>query len=409
MTSKWPTKRLGEVALIAKGVSYTSAGLEDSGRAMVNLKNIGKGGGFRPEGTKYYSGEVKPTHVLRGGDLLIAYTDLTKAKEILGCPVIIPDSAEYVGGCFSMDLGRIDPDTSILSHEFLAYWLQSKEAREYMRANGSGATVMHLRTAAVPEMEVPLPPLDEQKRIVAKLDEAMSERERLSSVSLRTSQMVDELSVRIICEQRNTDISSFGTTALGSVIDLQAGVALKSEGFTQNSDDLKILGGESIGFRSVNWSSGKRWPKDDVASFSGFLLAPNDIVLAMDRPWVKSGLKIARLTQSDLPSLLIQRTARLRCTKQLMPEYLELMLISPDFTDYLLRSQTGSGVPHISGKQIANYEIPVPPLKQQELTIKRTSNVLDQGRRLARVLGEKETALSNLESSLLAYAFAGGL
>lgn len=187
---------LGELATITKGVSYTSAGLEDSGRVMVNLKNIGKGGGFRPEGDKHYTGDVKPDHLLQGGDLLIAYTDLTKAKEILGCPVIVPSSPEYVGACFSMDLGKIEPDPTRLDREYLAYWLQSHDAREYMKANGSGATVMHLRTAAVPALLIPVPPLEEQKRIVAKLDDFRGEVLNLQDVKNRSTAAIQDWSVK---------------------------------------------------------------------------------------------------------------------------------------------------------------------------------------------------------------------
>lgn len=162
---------LADVATITKGVSYTSSQLRETGRIMVNLRNVAKGGGFRPEGNKFFEGEAQDVRVLQGGELLIAYTDLTKEREILGCPVIVPRTSEYVGAVFSMDLGRISPDQAVLSTEFLAYWLQSPPARAYMRSNASGATVMHLRTASVPAMQIPLPPLEEQKRIVAQMDE----------------------------------------------------------------------------------------------------------------------------------------------------------------------------------------------------------------------------------------------
>jgi type I restriction enzyme S subunit len=172
---------LADVATITKGVSYTSSQLRETGRVMVNLKNVAKGGGFRPEGNKFFDGEAQDERVLQGGELLIAYTDLTKEREILGCPVIVPRTSEYVGAVFSMDLGRISPDPAHLSTEFLAYWLQSPPARAYMKSNASGATVMHLRTASVPAMQIPLPPLEEQKKIVTRLDEVMALVHRLES------------------------------------------------------------------------------------------------------------------------------------------------------------------------------------------------------------------------------------
>jgi hypothetical protein len=52
-------KKLGDLVVIDKGVSYNGAGLTEDGNPMVNLKNILAGGGFRRDATKPYSGDFK--------------------------------------------------------------------------------------------------------------------------------------------------------------------------------------------------------------------------------------------------------------------------------------------------------------------------------------------------------------
>ena len=84
--------------------------------------------------------------------------------------------------------------------------------------------------------------------------------------------------------------------------------------------------------------------------------------MALDRPWVSAGFKIAQLKNSDLPSLLIQRTARVRGVG-----------IDQSFLLYLMNDKafekhctiTGSLVPHISHKDIKSYEVILPPLSLQ--------------------------------------------
>jgi type I restriction enzyme S subunit len=85
----------------------------------------------------------------------------------------------------------------------------------------------------------------------------------------------------------------------------------------------------------------------------------------MDRPWIEAGLKVARLRESDLPALLVQRVARLRALEGLNQGFLAYLLYERGFTDYLKNIQTGTAVPHISAGQILDYSFQVPPLDEQ--------------------------------------------
>lgn len=170
----FPKVPLGSLVKIVRGISYKSSELADSdkGVPMVNLRNVGKGGGFREDGLKYYTGEFKSTQVLNPGDLILANTDLSKAKDVLGSPFLVP--ASISGAVLSLDLSKLVPDESVIDKRFLNYFLQSPEAREFMKTHGQGITVMHLRMTALPGLQVPVPPLDEQRSIVETLDNHLS-------------------------------------------------------------------------------------------------------------------------------------------------------------------------------------------------------------------------------------------
>ena len=157
---------LGDVAEIIKGISYRSADYSNSenGIAFVNLKSVARGGGYNPDGIKYYAGQIKPSQYVEPGNILIANTDLTQNREIIGSPIIMPDIGR--SACFSLDLSKIIvTDTDIVDSRYLFYYLKSPIAREYMLAHSNGSTVMHLSVKAVPNMEINLPPLDRQKKI----------------------------------------------------------------------------------------------------------------------------------------------------------------------------------------------------------------------------------------------------
>ena len=175
---------LGDVAEIIKGISYRSADYSDSenGTAFVNLKSVARGGGYNPDGIKYYVGQIKPSQYVKSGDILIANTDLTQNREIIGSPIIMPDMGR--SACFSLDLSKIIvTDTDMVYPRYLFYYLKSPIVREYMMAHSNGSTVMHLSVKAVPNMEINLPPLDQQKKIaniLGSLDEKIELNRRMN-------------------------------------------------------------------------------------------------------------------------------------------------------------------------------------------------------------------------------------
>ena len=140
--------------------------------------------------------------------------------------------------------------------------------------------------------------------------------------------------------------------------DVIVGYPFASSQYT--ADGLPIVGGYNLMQGFVQWENSKFWPSPE--GYEQYLLKAKDIVIAMDRPWVGSGFKIAIIEKADLPAILIQRTACIRC-KDIPTQFLYRLLDSAWFADHC--QITGSLVPHISNKDILNYEIIVPPLDLQ--------------------------------------------
>lgn len=159
--------------------------------------------------------------------------------------------------------------------------------------------------------------------------------------------------------------SAFPMKPLGELARIQAGYAFESARFTESPTDVPLVKGENVQQGYVDWSIAKRWPEAEMDALKQFLLKPGDIVVAMDRPWVEAGLKWAYIKPEDPPSLLVQRVARLRAGCELDQTYLRAVISSSYFSAYIQPIVTGVNVPHISGKQIAGFKVPVPPLEQQ--------------------------------------------
>jgi type I restriction enzyme S subunit len=78
----------------------------------------------------------------------------------------------------------------------------------------------------------------------------------------------------------------------------------------------------------------------------------------MDRPFVSEGFKVARVTDQDLPALLLQRVGRFIPRGETDSEYVWALVHSDVLKTHLLRSQQGTDLPHISRFDIENAPIP---------------------------------------------------
>jgi len=153
---------------------------------------------------------------------------------------------------------------------------------------------------------------------------------------------------------------------LSMYADIDPGYAFKSEQFTDNVSDIPLVKGENVQQGYVDWSISKYWPAADMDNHKKYILKVGDIVLAMDRPWVTSGLKWAYIKPHDPTALLVQRVARLRARSALDQTYLRCLISSGYFSAYIQPIVTGVNVPHISGRQIGDFKIPVPEFSIQK-------------------------------------------
>jgi type I restriction enzyme S subunit len=157
----WQDRTIDDVAHVVKGKSYTSAELVDEHHtALVTLKSFQRKGGFRMDGFKPYSGKYKPEQVVRAGDLVIAYTDVTQAAELIARPALVIGVSDYSTLVASLDVGVIRPRTNELGRLFLHARLKAQDFLSHALSRTSGTTVLHLAKDGVADFRFACPPLE---------------------------------------------------------------------------------------------------------------------------------------------------------------------------------------------------------------------------------------------------------
>ena len=206
---------------------------------------------------------------------------------------------------------------------------------------------------------LPVPPVAEQRAIADYLD---TETARIDTLISKKRRLIELLAERWRSEVMNTIFQqshSVRRAAIRHVVDLLPGYAFTSSEFAE--EGIRLLRGLNIAPGRLRWDSDVVYvAAEDRPQYSEYELAEGDIVLGMDRPVIASGMRVASVSPSDLPCLLVQRVARIRTTKRADIRYIRFILESDAFVAYFSPISTGVSVPHISADQVLSFRAPLP-------------------------------------------------
>jgi len=158
----WEVVSAGKYLKLVKGRSYSSEEIADynateNHRFFITLKNFKRGGGFRQDGKKYYCGKYNENQLVTGGSLVIAVTDMTQDRAVIGRIARIPfGMPESIISC---DVVKIEPLN--ISDLFLYALLRFSSYSESLKEFANGANVLHLKPelASIQKIIVPSKPL----------------------------------------------------------------------------------------------------------------------------------------------------------------------------------------------------------------------------------------------------------
>jgi len=105
---------------------------------------------FTPAGSTTKS-EIQP------GDVLF----LAKGQDNFACPVNRVTNHVLAANSFYI----VRPDQGMILPEYLAWWLNQAPAQEFIQLNRSGSSLPFLSVSALTRLEVPIPPIEVQRKI----------------------------------------------------------------------------------------------------------------------------------------------------------------------------------------------------------------------------------------------------
>ena len=392
--SNWEWKKLGDVCEFQGGAQPPKEEWIKENRSgyirMLQIRDFTQSRNFDIE----YVKKTSKLRICNENDILLGRYGASVGKVLTG-----------LSGAYNVAIVKTIPNSEY-SKLFIKYYFQSPlfQTRLLNLCNQRTAQA-GFNKEDIYDFPIPYISLNEQKHVVKTLDEKFAKIDKLKTAAETNLKKAGAIFDAELKKEFNN--KKWDSKKLNDLCELISGYAFDSKGYSSKNEDTLLVCGDNIMHCSFRWETVKRWPKEKCYELKRFELKDSDIVLAMDRPWIKSGLKISKITGNELPSLLVQRTAALRTTSHVSSDYLYYALQEKKFSDYLIDQQTGSGVPHISGKQILNFQIPLPPLSVQKEIVARLDKLSENVKRLETNYKQIIANCDELKKSILKKTFEG--
>jgi type I restriction enzyme S subunit len=389
---------IGAVATVLRGVTYKRDQALTSpspGYApLVRATNIMEGRLELDDGLVYVpSTLVKAEQFLRAGDIVLA----TSSGSLTAVGRSASVTQDWEGG-FGAFCGVLRPGPEVIP-SYLAYFVSTRPVRERWAGLAAGTNINNLKRKDLEQTPIPLPPLEDQERIVAAIEEQFS-RLDAAEVSIRRSRK--QLGVFKASALADSFAGDHPVKRLGELADTQLGKMLSQKA-------NKGTGLPYLRNKNVHWA---RFDLDDVAKmeFSAaeaerFLLRPGDVLIC-------EGGEVGRAAvwKGELDVCYYQKALhRVRPRGELLPEFLMYYLRRLADTNGFARYVTGSTIDHLPQEDLRVIPVPAPSTQVQASIV----DLIEQLMSLAAAMeSQLDTALVRSEAlrrAVLRDAFSGRL
>lgn len=327
---------------------------------------------------------------IRKGDVLVS-TVRPNLNAIAMVPAYLDGQIASTGFCV------LRPNRAVIEPRYLFYRTLTPEFVTALTARVRGISYPAVSDKDVKQVEVPLPPLAEQRRIVEILDRADDLRRLRAEADARADRILPSLFVRMFGDPA-TNSMHWPIKRIGEVCDIVSGATPKTErpefwggGIPwATPKDLSELDGWSLD-RTARTLTG-----EGLASCSAAVIPEGSVLLSSRAP-------IGLVAVAGMPMCTNQGFKNLVCGPDVDPWY--LFGWCRIRTTYLQSLGRGATFKEISKRIVESIELPLPPMQRQRRFRSRLMNLTSIHR--ARIQSARRIA--NLFRVLLGRAFSGSL
>jgi type I restriction enzyme S subunit len=422
LPSGWVMAMVGDVAEYTNGLAFNADDWAEDGLPIIRIQNLTGSCATHNRTAR----KVGPEFVVSAGDILVSWSATLDAF-IWDGPV----------GVLNQHIFKVVANESLVAKEFL-YWGLREVVREMREsAHLHGSTMKHINRGPFLAHPFPLPPLREQRRIAATLQD-LDARGQRSRTALQTLPSLLELFRQsvlaaafrgaltadwraehrpepvVVPEATAPDIKFFGDLSargwaaerLEALVDTGRGIPY---GIVQTGDPFAggvptVRCGDIRAF-SIDVSSLKEVNPRIAAQYGRTCLRGNEVLIA-----IRGTVGATAVAGPDMAGMNISReVAMIPVTDRTDARYLMYFLASPGGYAAIAGHVKGVAQAGINLSDLRRLSVPLPTLDEQREIVRRLDSALQQFRSLSLIAEDATRRVDGLERSILAKAFRGEL
>ncbi len=342
--------------------------------------------------------KTKRQQVCRANEFLVAEID---AK--VGGFGIIPDSLE--GAIVSSHYFLFTIDESILDRRFLDYYIRTPSFLGQVRAQGT-TNYAAIRPNDVLNYKIPLPPLDEQRRIVARIEELAAKIEEARGLRRKAEEeaaIFFENSIEVVFQK----LESAKARRLAQLVS-KIGSGSTPLGGRSNylSSGIPFIRSLNVRMRQFTWVDMAFIDEETHENMRGTKVRPKDVLLNITGASIG---RVACVPDNLRDANVNQHVAIIRPLADLDSRYLMYWLSQSKVQTFINDEQKGATRQGFTKAQIEALLIPLPALDEQRRIVAHLDALQAQIDRLKREQAEAAAELDKLLPSILDKAFKGEL
>ena len=363
---------LKTVAKQVRGVSYKP---EDLGKKnldgfvpLLRAVNIGSSDLHDMDDLVYVSEKKVAKHqYLQPGDILIVAS--SGSIDVIGKSVYIEASQGFTFGAFCK---VVRPNTELINPKFVSFYFQTDFYRKKISNLAQGANINNLKNEHIDNLEIPLPDIETQNKVVAILDKAKAILEKRET----TIKKYDEL-------LRNVFVEMFGDPFLNprkwtkqsiqTLCDKVVDCPHTTPTYLETVSEFPCIRTSEIKNGDIVWESMKYISEESyIERISRLTPKEDDIIFGRE-----GTVGEALLIPPDLKVSLGQRVMLFRVNaKQINPKFFWAQIVSDGIQFEIRRRTIGATVKRINIGDLIQIEFIVPPLELQIQFAKKVEKIL---------------------------------
>ena len=352
---------------------------------------------------------IKEKQFLKEGDMLIAAS--SGSLSIVGKAAMVHSNMDATFGAFCKVLR---PKQERVYKGYFKHYFETSYYKRTIKSLAEGANINNLRTGHFDNLEIPLPPLDQQKKIAAILDAADAYRQKTKALIEKYDELLNSIVYQCLGDSLNKDLKNiksgskefledgYSWYSLDEITELIADIDHKMPKSVEkgkiflSAKDLSDNG-------ELDFSNPKFISEEDFKHLSR-KVKPKKLDIIYSRIGAKLGK--ARLVKTDHDFIVSYSCCTIRPKQDIVaPLYLKYILDSEATLRQASHGTRGIGVPDLGMGEIRTFKIPVPEKSISKKIVNQLERIEAQKAQTQASLAQAE----DLFSSLLQRAYKGEL